>query len=352
VRVVLQAETGRRAGHKIWLGANQRVFVGGNEWAEFSVPGDPQLADVQFVVESDYRHCEIRNLFAGRALEVNGQKVQHRTLINGDIITAGSTRFRVAIQAATDAEWRESTIGGLTQYPVRDDVPYLAERARSGLFRFYGRDDSQTPTDVAMFLSQQNSFYLVVNVAKGGLELPSDFSPVLDLGAKGEIDASRINACSLLIIAPTDPIDRFRMLQDGWNRDSVFGIFAARERPGIVKSLMRANLWMYPVHTIRDQLEGGEPEYMRELFRGIKAVLVPSSVPGGWEVFAHIDTDPLWTQLGFPNAPSSHIAGWSQSVEQANSSPAELPSQGSSARSGSLPPGSHRPQPGKSARPA
>ncbi|HEY2252210.1 MAG TPA: hypothetical protein VGH74_14150, partial [Planctomycetaceae bacterium] len=74
MRVVLQAESGRRAGHRIWLGANQRVFVGGTEWAEFTVPGDPQLADVQFVVESDYEHCHIRNVHTDQALFVNGIK--------------------------------------------------------------------------------------------------------------------------------------------------------------------------------------------------------------------------------------------------------------------------------------
>jgi hypothetical protein len=155
---VLQAETGRRAGHRIWLGANQRALVGGTEWAEFAVPGDPQLADVQFVVESDYFHCRIRNLHVNRVLLVNGKETEERTLVNGDIVTAGTTRFSVGIQESAEAERR----------------------------------------------------------------------------------------------------------------------------------------------------------HVRELFKGIKAILVESPSPGGWEVFASLQIDPLWLQLGFPNppaTPASHADG-------------------------------------------
>jgi hypothetical protein len=356
VRVVLQAETGRRSGHRIWLGANQRVFVGGTEWAEFSVPGDPQLADVQFVVESDYLHCHIRNLFAGRALTVNGQEVEHRTLVNGDIVTAGSTRFRVGIQESAASEVRQAAIGGDTFGPAGIEVPYQTERCESGLFRFYCLDDSQTPTDVALYLSEQHSFYLIVHLTKAGVELPSELKRVVDLGARGEVEADQLNACSLLMISPSDPIDRFRLLEEGWNRDSVLGVFTTRERPGVIKTLLRANLWMYPAHTIRDQLAEGAPEYIRELFRGIKAVLVPSSAPGGWEVFASNESDPLWMQLGFPNAPES------RSVALAELAPPPASSKAGSARPGTakpgtvkpgtVKPGSNRPGPQKSARPA
>ena len=346
MRVVLQAESGRRAGHRIWLGANQRVFVGGTEWAEFSVPGDPQLADVQFVVESDYQTCHIRNLFAGKSLTVNGQEVQERTLVNGDIVTAGSTRFRVGIHESAEAERKQAAIGGESFRPTGIEVPYQTERCESGLVRFYGRDESQTPTDVALYLSQQNSFYLIVHVTKAGMELPADFKRVVDLGARGEVEADQVNACSMLMISPTDPIDRFRLLEEGWNRDSVLGVFTTRERPGVIKTLIRANLWMYPAHTIRDQLAGGAPEYIHELFRGIKAVLVPSNAPGGWEVFANNETDPLWMQLGFPNAPES------QRAAPTNAAPPPKSSAAGSARPGSVKPGSNRPGAKKSARPA
>jgi hypothetical protein len=346
VRVVLQAESGRRAGHRIWLGANQRVFVGGTEWAGFSVPGDPQLADVQFVVESDYQHCHIRNLFAGRALLVNGQEVQERTLVNGDIVTAGNTQFRVGIQESAEAERRQATIGADALRPQRVAVPYQAERCESGLFRFYGRDASQTPTDVALSLSQQNSFYLIVHLTKAGVELPVDLKRVVDLGARGEVETDQLNPCSMLMISPTDPIDRFRLLEEGWGRDSVLGVFTTRERPGMIKTLSRANLWVYPAHIIRDQLAGGAPEYIRELFRGIKAALVPSHAPGGWEVFASTESDPLWMQLGFPNAPET------QGGTPSASPPLPPSSSAGSARPGSVKPGSHGPGSQKNARPA
>ncbi|MBI3863058.1 MAG: hypothetical protein HY290_14295 [Planctomycetia bacterium] len=346
MRVVLQAESGRRSGHRIWLGANQRVFVGGNEWAEFSHPGDPELADVQFVVESDYQNCHIRNLFAGQPLTVNGQEVHERTLVNGDIVTAGNTRFRVGIQESAESQQRQAAIGGDTLRPGSIEVPYLVERCESGLFRFYASDASQTPTDVALYLSQQHCFYLIVHLTKAGVELPPDLTRVVDLGARGEVGADQVNACSMLMISPTDPIDRFRLLEEGWNRDSVLGVFTTRERPGVIKALIRANLWVFPAHMVRDQLADGAPEYIHELFRGIKAVLLPSNAPGGWEVFANSETDPLWMQLGFPNAPLSMNKSFAPV-----SAPPKSTSAGS-ARPGSVKPGSNRPGTKKNARPA
>ena len=159
MRVVLQAESGRRAGHRIWLGANQRVFVGGTEWAEFAVPGDPQLAAVQFVVESDFEHCHIRNVHADQALFVNGIKTQARTLVNGDIVTAGTTRFSVGIQESPEAERRQDAIRANPQRQAVPELQYRFERCGSGLLRFYGSEASQSPAEVALLLSQQYCFY-------------------------------------------------------------------------------------------------------------------------------------------------------------------------------------------------
>jgi len=87
VRVILQAENGRRAGHRVWLGANQRLCVGGTEWAEFAIHGDQQIADVQFLIDCDFHSCRIRNLCQAKAVLVNGSQVIERTLVDGDIVS-------------------------------------------------------------------------------------------------------------------------------------------------------------------------------------------------------------------------------------------------------------------------
>ena len=320
MRVVLQAESGRRAGHRIWLGANQRVFVGGTEWAEFAVPGDPQLADVQFVVESDYDHCHIRNVHSDQPLFVNGIKTQSRTLVNGDIVTAGSTRFCVGIQESPEIELRQEAICANSQRPAEPDFQYRFERCESGLLRFYGADASQSPAEIALLLTQHYSFYLVAHMQMTGLELPPVLTRVVDLTAQGEIDVSQLNPSSMVMLSPSDPIERFQLLDSGWNRDAIIGIFTTGERPAVIKSLSRSTLWVYPAHIIRDQLAAGTGTFLHDLFKGIKAILIESQAPGGWEVFAHPQVDPLWMQLGFPNPPAAQMLS-SQAILPGTSKP-------------------------------
>ena len=353
MRVVLQAESGRRAGHRIWLGANQRVFVGGTEWAEFAVPGDPQLAAVQFVVESDYEHCSIRNIHADQALFVNGKETQARTLVNGDIVTAGSTRFSVGIQESPEVERRQAAIRANSQWQAGPELQYQVERCESGLLRFYGSDASQSPTEVALILAQQHCFYLVAHAQKAGLELPPHLTRVVDLSARGEVDVLQLDPSSVVMLSPSDPVERFQLLEKGWGRDAIVGIFSTGERPAVIQSLLRSTLWVYPPHIIRDQLAAGTGSFLHDLFKGIKAILIESTAPGGWEMFAHPQVDPLWMQLGFPNPPAARM--WSNLAASGNGNGAN----GTGSNRPGIKPGSSRPsgtgssRPGaKSARPA
>lgn len=347
MRVVLQAETGRRAGHRIWLGANQRVFVGGTEWAEFAVPGDPQLADVQFVVESDYEHCHIRNVHPEQALFVNGIKTQSRTLVNGDIVTAGSTRFCVGIQESPEIELRQEAISANSLRPGAPEMQYRFERCESGLLRFFGDDASQPPSEIARLLTQLYNFYLVAHMQKAALELPRHLARVVDLSVRGEVDVSQLNPDSLVMLSPSDSVERFQLLDMGWNRDAIIGIFATGERPAVIKSLLRSTLWVYPAHIIRDQLTAGTGTFLHDLFKGIKAILIEAPSSGGWEVFANPEVDPLWMQLGFPNAPAAQMVSGRTGGSIATGS--NRPSAGAGSSRPGPKPGSSRPD-HKSAR--
>jgi hypothetical protein len=125
----------------------------------------------------------------------------------------------------------------------------------------------------------------------------------------------------------------------------------------VIKSLLRSTLWVYPAHVIRDQLAAGTGTFLQDLFRGIRAILIESTVPGSWEVFANPQVDPLWMQLGFPNAPAAQMAPGLASGASKPSKPGSTSKPGSNrpAAKGSSRPGaaagSARPDP-KNARPA
>ena len=177
---------------------------------------------------------------------------------------------------------------------------------------------------------------------KAGLELPPRLTRVVDLSVRGEVEVAQLNPSSMVMLSPTDEVERFQLLERCWGRDAIVGIFSTCERPAIIQSLLRSTLWVYPAHIIRDQLAGATGTFLHDLFRGIKAILIESPVPGGWEVFAHSQVDPLWMQLGFPNAPAARALP---------SLPAGFNATGSS-RPGALSSGSARPSGSSSPRPA
>ena len=96
MQVVLQVESGRDSGRKVWLTPHQRVRVGATEWADFAVTNDSGLSNVHFSLRCGRDSCHIFDLQSEYGTFVNGQRVSHTHLSNGDLIRAGLTRFRVA----------------------------------------------------------------------------------------------------------------------------------------------------------------------------------------------------------------------------------------------------------------
>ncbi|MCB9872666.1 MAG: FHA domain-containing protein [Planctomycetaceae bacterium] len=96
MRVVLSVESGGLAGRRVWLREDQRVSVGGNEWAEFSVR-DSSLSDVHFALDTAARKCRLTSVSTEASTFVNGEAVHERVLQSGDVVLAGKTRFRVEL---------------------------------------------------------------------------------------------------------------------------------------------------------------------------------------------------------------------------------------------------------------
>jgi len=95
MRVILEVKSGPLAGRRIQLREGQVAEVGRTQWADFSVPGDEQMADVHFAVQNSRRGCIVRDLGNGNGTFVNGEAISEKTLRSGDEITAGSTTFTV-----------------------------------------------------------------------------------------------------------------------------------------------------------------------------------------------------------------------------------------------------------------
>lgn len=105
MRITLEVSKGPDLQRKLWLCPGQAIVVGRTEAAEFVVPDDPKMSSVHFSiswVDSEFR---VRDLNSTNGTTLNGKRLDESTLHDGDEVIAGSTHFKVSIEApvGTDA---------------------------------------------------------------------------------------------------------------------------------------------------------------------------------------------------------------------------------------------------------
>ncbi|MCY2986620.1 MAG: hypothetical protein NTY19_01945 [Planctomycetota bacterium] len=98
MHVILQAIAGPASGLQVVVRGGQVAQVGRTNWADFSIPNDPDLGDVHFAVACDQRGGRIRNLNNAAQTLVNGAEVLEAPLHTGDQVTAGQTTFSVFVE--------------------------------------------------------------------------------------------------------------------------------------------------------------------------------------------------------------------------------------------------------------
>ena len=294
MRIVLQAESGARAGHRIWLGANQRVFVGGTEWADFSVPGDPEIADVQFVVESDQHHCRVRNLQSMPSILVNGVEVFERTLVDGDIVTAGGTRFSVVVQESSAIAAKQAAIRTRRSRAL---VPVSLRTCPSSLVlcEDFGRE--KTAPGIAQALARESSLYLLLHVTRSGVALPIELRTVTDLFARGELDVAECLQYSPIVLSEKDPIDRFQLLSQAWGKDGIIAVFTRLDRDTLLRNLQRSTVWLCPPSVVRGHLTNGPADSVRDVMDGISAVLMEADDREGFVLLGPPEAAAEWSHV-------------------------------------------------------
>ncbi|MFC1757298.1 FHA domain-containing protein [Planctomycetota bacterium] len=99
MQLILKTIGGDSSGKKLLLRQGQVASVGRTDWADFSVPGDPSLAEFHFEISCGANNCEINDR-DGNGIQVDGKSVSSASLKNGQQIEAGSTLFEVEILGA------------------------------------------------------------------------------------------------------------------------------------------------------------------------------------------------------------------------------------------------------------
>lgn len=96
--VTLNIISGPSIGRRIFIRRGQIAKVGRTERADFSIPGDSDMVEVHFAIETVGPRCLIRNLSDAAETLVNGAAVSQARLQTGDTVTAGQTAFQVTVE--------------------------------------------------------------------------------------------------------------------------------------------------------------------------------------------------------------------------------------------------------------
>lgn len=120
----LEVTGGPLAGRALELQSGKQALVGRASWADLSVP-DAGLSGRHFVVEWDGTRCQLRDLKSTNGTFVNGERVTTVELRDGDVVTAGVSKFLLAwsegpgrVQAAPAADTLPPRSGDTVQEPV------------------------------------------------------------------------------------------------------------------------------------------------------------------------------------------------------------------------------------------
>lgn len=100
MQVILTIQSDIPGPKRTVLREGQVLRVGRTSWADFSVPGDAEMADVHFSVECRGSKCTLRALQRDSPTQRNDDEVTESVLEDGDSIIAGGTTFLVRIEGA------------------------------------------------------------------------------------------------------------------------------------------------------------------------------------------------------------------------------------------------------------
>jgi pSer/pThr/pTyr-binding forkhead associated (FHA) protein len=87
---------------KLWLVPPQTVSVGRTEEADEAIEDDHELSARHFIIIATEEGCRLVDLGTTNGTYINGVRVDEAPLIDGDVVTAGRTTFRVQVVGGPD----------------------------------------------------------------------------------------------------------------------------------------------------------------------------------------------------------------------------------------------------------
>jgi len=309
--------------------------VGRTEWADCSLPHDGHLSSVHFRLESDAAGCYLRDLGSSNGTFVNGREVKERVrLCDGDEILAGRTTFAVRVPGAERPEPgeagtaqgrpspRPATVGPAGPVrAARRKIAFTAEQCDSGLTLCRGSVEEIPPGELAVLLSESTPAYLIVDFHHLGEPPPPELAAPSYLF--DWLDPAAVPAVSPMVLGQDDLVTWPMLVDTGWGKDAVVGLFSRQEKPALLEHLRRSCRTRPGAPQPNDPILGYcwpsvlaqllahyAPESVQRLLTGIDAVLVEfAELPETWQLYGTRDLVGQLSRLGFELKPAEEGAG-------------------------------------------
>lgn len=306
--VVLNLFDGQSYGHKIWLRTDQVARFGSTEWADFSVGSDAHMSGVHFLVSVSKETCILRDLNSRNGTFVNGTRVEdQRTLVDGDLITAGKTIFSVEVESQIP-DWMlkddtnrpvitdsKGTVITDENSPITQsstdgpsEMPYQHANLDSGVAAYRGLCSDASPAETVKRISNGTDCYFLVNMsAFTSQSIPPALSRVTmlneDLGLVHAEDERQIDD----------------MIYSTWGKDSTVCVVSkqddvAEHLQGVLSSFCRPS-------QLRQNLRTAPSIFVSKLVKNLDGVFIENQDGSGWEFYTpHVGKDD-WKRFGFPS---------------------------------------------------
>jgi serine/threonine-protein kinase len=111
MRVILDVVDGPLKGRQFVLDRHDTFIVGRSRFVHCPMPEDLALSRDHFMIELNPPYCELRDLGSTNGTFVNNRRVDRSRLDSRDMIAAGQSVFRVAVEAAELISSSENSMG-------------------------------------------------------------------------------------------------------------------------------------------------------------------------------------------------------------------------------------------------
>lgn len=306
MRVVITIESGGMAGHRRWLIPHQTLRIGRSSWADFPVDHDSFLADLHFQIDLTPQGCRLRRLSPGDVTLINGVPLeQDQFVLDGDLVLAGQTLFRVQVQGVAadrgavieEQSSSDSPPLAASAFPV---VRYRERRDPSGLTRWIAEPGGPSLPEMACELARQRSLHLVVNVRQARIPPP----PFLDDSSDLLVDLHDLPQArgQLFLVSPSDPVNHWAWLPTLVGKNAVCCLFAERPKHELRDVLRRDAISYSSPAILGEQLACCPEPFVRRVLGLSDLVLIEHGSDSGWSLIGHPARTPTWESVGLPCA--------------------------------------------------